>query len=749
MLVKVIWPERTHDDGGYRIYTSPKKLEFSNVPSASSGSPSSGWVVPVFEFENNTFVLLKSLAKIWNYPSPFQLIGRISKGTKTKKADFVRFSDPKLNENLLAQNLIESGDIKFKLAYVDVAWLNERVKGLQVGSDVGAAGEERENPFDLVKAYVCEKRKRKRDTENEFKITINQVFPQYGDPNGIEFSHSAFNTLTNVLKFNLYSSTPSYNKFLPQSKMNMSEMELLMKDIDHADVELNESSTVSTLPPGSSTAATGTSDLSTTASTSTSTAAATGTATTTTTSGFSGKRRKPIGRSKKYNTNIDPNSIDLSESLIPGQGFIPEFNVNHLCKVPNYYITSNHSSAINAPGGVSITNPSNTTTVASDTPVDGNSSAIGVAGTGTGGVTTTVSSVVSAIGSGTSTPGTKKAAAASSLFGNSSTIYTDTGVKLAKNVQQLLVGTNSDVDSSLSRYYYTLTYRGPGSGNYKDAALINKINKIPTTTSTSSIKVLKKPHKSLSSLSQGKLTTQQKSNNSVKGFVHDSFTKELINDTITKQSSFVADCSNLEMLHNNLQFNVLLNAYGEISEETWNNYYKFKLIDFEQLGMKQRERAQRENYISAVKAAEEVAAEAREKALEDRVKAQEIREAHEAAVQEAEENDETPPPTPEIPQSKPPAPVTLPPAPPPFKLGSRFAKPTNYLEIVKHIPVELRDEVEPAEYFDKIPAIKDVLDFRTNYPDTMNPHLLTQVEVVKIPNANSLGWDNLKKFRER
>lgn len=56
--------------------------------------------------------------------------------------------------------------------------------------------------------------------------------------------------------------------------------------------------------------------------------------------------RKPLGRSRKNNIHIDPNTLDLSESVVPGQGYIPEFSVSHLCKVPNYYITSNQQAPL-------------------------------------------------------------------------------------------------------------------------------------------------------------------------------------------------------------------------------------------------------------------------------------------------------------------------------------------------------------------------------------------------------------------
>ena len=58
------------------------------------------------------------------------------------------------------------------------------------------------------------------------------------------------------------------------------------------------------------------------------------------------KRKVSVNQleNQKHNLLIDPNSIDLAESVIPGQGYIPDFSINHICKVPNYYVTSSHQS---------------------------------------------------------------------------------------------------------------------------------------------------------------------------------------------------------------------------------------------------------------------------------------------------------------------------------------------------------------------------------------------------------------------
>ncbi|CAH2353512.1 hypothetical protein CLIB1423_11S01376 [[Candida] railenensis] len=756
MSVNVTWPSDSQSFVPSKVYVSPRKLTFKQAPIEITETIPQDLPIPYFTLNNEKYILLKTLAGFWYYPSPHQLIGKLKKCFKNSK-NVVKYTNGELNKALLEASLISTSDLKFKLSYIDANWMFNALENSTVLTETDAVGAK---SFDEVRDFVMGTFQRRRaklqsgqkgdgaTEDSEFKITVNQVFPQYGGGvNGtaaVDFNHSVFNSLTNTSKFNYYSSNPSFSKFLPSTKMSMSELDMMIKENDHGEVDITTTAAAlaeaeqnevdDSLAPSTSASGEPTSSAGTGTGAGPSTGSKRGFQPSSSTSDAP-KRRKPIGRSKKYNTNIDPNTIDLTESLIPGQGFIQEFNINHLCKVPNYYMTTNTMTANNLPGGTSLTTPGASQS-SSSTPLQL-----------TNGNTPT--------GAAVSTPPLKKSVSA--LFGGSS-FYTDTS-KLAKNVQSLLVNADQMSDNSISRYYYTMSYRGPGSGNYKDAALINKINKIPTTSTLHPQRSLKLPHKTAEHVANKKLNSSSKFNSSLKGFVHDSFTKELIDDTLTKQASFVADCSNLEILHNNLQFNVLLNAYREISEDTWDNYYKFKLIDFEQLGMNQREKAKLEAYNAAVEAAKRAQAEAAKKTEEEAAEiakeVQEIREAHAAAVAEAEENDTSPPPSPELPEApKPiqPKSVIIPPEPPKFRFSSRFDKPNSHPEVIKKFPLELRDLDRKENYtgttYDEIPSIKDVLDIRLTSPDLVNPHLLTQIEVVKIPNANCLGWDNIKKYRD-
>ncbi|CAK7909512.1 hypothetical protein CAAN1_13S00540 [[Candida] anglica] len=604
--------------GAFKEYKTPRKIVFDSSPKTNFDL--SNLPIPSFQLTDNptSYILLSQLANFWNYPSSYQVIQKLSKGTRTKKEQFVKQSNAKLNDALWEAKLITKAQIKVRMTYVEVDWLVNNVATESLKPEI----------VDEEDAFGTQNRGSKGNAaaEDDLKITVSQVFPQFNNIDStIEYTHSAFNTLTNLSKYNYYTSSPSLGKFLPASKMSASEMELILKDTDFAEVEVAR--------PGAQVTAT------------------------TKARPETERKRKPIGRSKKYNTNIDPNSIDLSESLIPGQGYIPEFNVSHLCKVPNYYVTTNSA------------------TVAGTTGSNGS-------GGNTPSLKKSSSSLFGSSASGTNSAGAGAGATTGTVNGAEPT------VKLAKNIQQLVAAAQENDNSSLSKYYYTMSYRGPGSGNYKDAALINKINKIPVTSNTR--RIYKCPHKSLRQVRAKGRDKAVKYSSAVKGFIPDAFTKEFVAQTFDRQRNIVEDSTNLEILHNNLQFNILLNAYREISEDTWSNYYKFKLVDFEQLGMIQREKLK------------------------------------EAQRQQQIEEGAQPPPL-------------------PYKLGDRFNTPASFPELLTKIPVELRDEDGDAE--NEIPSIKRALDVTTTYPDLANPQLLTQVEVVKVPNANSIGWDNIKKYR--
>lgn len=397
---------------------------------------------------------------------------------------------------------------------------------------------------------------------NTDKITVTQVFPQYGFVNNtIELNHSTFNCITNSSKYNYYKSIENFNH-LPMSKLPHSELENLYNVNDYSKLEVNKPNVIIQ----------------------------------------NIKRRKPIGKTRKNATNIDPNTLELKDTVIPGQGLIQEFSINHVCKVPNYYVTN-----------------------ANSTPTSGSSSQIGEK------LNTSFLNI----------PKLKE-------------------VKISRDVSQLVI--NNDYENfNFNKYFYVRSYRGPGSGNYKDASLINRINKIPSTD-----KVVKKNH-----LSQiGKRHRLH-----IKGLVHEKFNKQYV-DYVTRLNG--DDYENLEMLHNTLQFNLLLNTYRDISTDTWNNYFKFKFTDFEQLT--ERKHIEAENEAIA--------------------------------------------------------------APPNATYGAKyllnkFNVPQDYKEIIRKVPSDLRDEIRHPLYF----------NMKTS--ETNNSPFLTNIDIIKLPNANSIGWDNLKKYRDQ
>lgn len=76
-------------------------------------------------------------------------------------------------------------------------------------------------------------------------------------------------------------------------------------------------------------------------------------------------------------------------------------------------------------------------------------------------------------------------------------------------------------------------------------------------------------------------------------------------------------------------------------------------------------------------------------------------------------------------------------------LTERFTLPTDHVEIMQKLPLELRGDLA-----DPVSQISKPIRYLATYPDKQMPEVLNQIEVVKLPNANSLAWDNIKKYRE-
>ncbi|EGV65798.1 hypothetical protein PSN45_003403 [Yamadazyma tenuis] len=534
--------------------TSRASVDFLSSPdNASYKDNLFNFNVPIFQIESVHYILLKDLAETWNYPSAYQLMGKLLKNTSMNKQDFLK-TNKQLNESLVEGSLIK--DVKISYFYVKL----DSIYQLVGNKDVFFTDEEEDDIVSESKSF---------GDFNEDKITVSQVFPSYGFVNSsIDLRHSTFNCLTNLSKYNYYKSVENF-RFLPHSKLLPSELENLYNVNDYSKLELNKPDVIVN----------------------------------------NIKRRKPLGKPRKNAINIDPNSLELKDTVIPGQGFIQEFNINHVCKVPNYYITNN-------------------------------------------------SQVL-----------TSNSSSSASLLNNLNASFLNlpkkNDSKLARNLSQLAF--NNDYENfNYTKYFYTKTYRGPGSGNYKDASLVNRINKIPVHQDF--YKVSSKRHLKDSNKKRYKLH--------LKGLTHEKFNKAYVDHILRGQRKQVEDHENMEMLHNTLQFNLLINTYRDISFDTWSNYFKFKFIDFEQL------------------------------------------------VESKHDSEES------IRQ-----PSTY------GGVGSkhllkRFSLPQDYNEIIRRMPLEFRED------------IKNPLYFNMKTSESNNSQMLTNIDIIKLPNANIIGWDNLKKYSD-
>lgn len=573
-ITSVIRPEHRHNTPANTI----RRVALEVGAPVESTVSEENLRIPIFHTPQAQ-VLLKDLAALLNYPLSYQLIGKLVKGGLPKSS--IKRTDESLLDELLFHQLVDNKLVHY---YVSLEALLLVVRNQEVLYSTSETEGEPRCSFN--------------SGDSDDKILVLQVFPQYGHVRAsLPLTHATFNTLNKVTKLNFYKLHNQQRRFLGQS-LSTSERELLYRE-NESDVEIleddddDDEENDEPTRPG----------------------------------------RKPIGKLKKNITNVDPNSIDITENMLPGQGLIQEFNVNHVCKVPNYYITTNHMNAAQTLALQSNKKPG---------------------------------------------PG---------LFNES--------VKLSRSIQQLVYNSDNDAYHQ-SKYYYTKSYRGPGSGNYKDAALVNRINRIHTVSSVSQI-----PGGCHKSVLHTKRPLRKRHNSSIKGLIHDYFLKDNLDATLDEQRRHVEDYHNLEILHNNIQFNLLLNTYREISGETWNAYYHFKLIDFEQLKEVQRIKAK----------------EAKKKEL--------VTEHH----KRQEELGVSIPPSAELTELYKP------------ELVDRFTLPTTYPEIVHGLPLELRDESTDS------PAVKRPVYILATSSEYANSEYLNKVEVVKLPNANAVGWDNLRKYK--
>lgn len=583
--------------------TMALEVEWPNVPLKASpysrlrrevniGSPEENlgllsYGFPVFTHDDIKYVLLKDVARLWNYSSSYQVIAAIVKYSGVSKNVFVKLSSLELNELLLEAGLINVSENARRLFYTDLGFLASVVK----------------NP-EALGPYVQEKtEKRKfpvvRDADDDL-LTVSLVFPQHGQvEETLPLSHATFLSLLPQTKLLVYKHEGYYRRVYGNN-VSVQERELLLANHDYSNLEF------SGLPLKSK-------DQSADPNT-----------------------RKALGKQKRISMTQDPNALDVTENILPGCGLIQDFNIGAICKVPNYFIASGQTGS--AQLGANHVKPH-----LEDLKLEYKDAPKGA---------------------------------------------------LSSNLQ-----TSSDAESLNSRYLYHKSYRGPGSGNYKDAALVSRINKLKVFTPETAPETNSVTHLSLSKVSK-KARKSNRSFRSMKGLMHEYFSKDNVDVSIHRQKLSVDDHANVEMLHNVTLFNVVTNTYRELSTDTWRCFYKFKEVDFEKLYNAEEARAKEAQRAKLLKEQEELSR---------------MGLPHSAELEALLRPDAL----------------------------ERFTLPSDHKEFVERLPVELRGDDGDAES-----ALSKPVRYVATYPDRNVPEVLNQIEMIKLPNANSLGWDNIRKYRD-
>lgn len=582
-MFSVVWPAEPLAARGFSRLRVPVSVSAPGLDSL----PDLHFKVPYFVHNGVAYVLVKDLAALWNYPSSYQVISRLVKGTGLPKSAFLKASDAPLNELLVRERMIGPSDVSTRVFYIELQFVYNAVENKDVLVGEPQPRDDRVRKYPLMFA-------------DDDMITVSQVFPQYGIVEStLPLNHASFLALNPLTKLQVYKHDGNYRRVYGTS-LSAHERELILQNNNYSKYDALR---LEPAEPAVSSA------------------------------------RKPLGRLKKHVGNVDPNALDVAESMLPGSGLIPEFNVSAICKVPNYFVTNNQMSAAQQSA---LFNPQvpHLSLLKMD--------------------------------------------------------FNETG-KLSKQLHQLLV--NNDQEAYHSKYYYFKSYRGPGSGNYKDAALVNRINRIKRFTASTDPTDNKSTH-----LPAHKVTKPVKwrSNRAIKGLTHEYFSNENVDVVIARQRRFTEDFTNLEMLHNNVLFNLLVNSYREVAADTWRCFYKFKMVDYEKLYLIEQTETRKRR---------------RAELLAEQAKRQQH--SHTQVV-----------PTPELSDLLRP------------DLTLRFTLPTAHREIVQLLPVELRGQDD-----DPATSISKPIRYVATYPDKTMPELLNQIEVVKLPNANSLAWDNFRKYR--
>ncbi|OBA22044.1 hypothetical protein METBIDRAFT_10942 [Metschnikowia bicuspidata var. bicuspidata NRRL YB-4993] len=541
-------------------------------PADSRPFPEGRLRVASFVYGGSRYVLARDLAALWNYPSLYHVIKRLVRRSGVSKTALVRGSDAPLNAVLADAGVIQPHEQNTSLFCIHLATLQQIVA--EPAALVDLPGR---------RAHVPRGTKPAVPAPDDDTITLSQVFPNLGAvAASLPPTHATFLALTPLTKLLVYKHEGLYRKVYGTA-LSAHERELLS--------QANNYVGDSDRTPGSKAA------------------------------GDAGRARKPLGRLKKFVGNVDPNQMDVAENVLPGCGYIPEFNVNALCKVPNYFVANKE---MGAQQGALFQPPR-------------------------------------AHLAGLATKGRKPQDMPKQLY---------------------LLLSNTDQEAYHFKYYYFKSYRGPGSGNYKDAALVNRINKIRRFPPDAAPVSNASTH-----ISAGRVTKPRRRRGDlpIKGLTHDYFSHENVEIVVERQRRFAEDFENLEMLHNNALFNLLVNGYRDVARDTWDAFYQFKMIDFEKIHLRKQKDAR-----AAARAAD---------------------------------------------------PMAFPPLARDV-LTARFLLPSDYAEIMEKLPCELRGEDEDPAH-----ALSEPVRYVARYPDKNVPEMLNQIEVIKLPNANSIAWDNIRKYK--
>ncbi|WPK26108.1 hypothetical protein PUMCH_003453 [Australozyma saopauloensis] len=544
-------------------------------------------VVPSFSQNDTLHVLVKDLASLWNFPSSYQVIGHMSRRLGVSKDELVQKSTRELNKRLYEQGLILESDVDTVLFYMDLLKLTSILVDCSI-----LFGEFQLDEFPSGLAP---------DTSlDKVAPTVEQVFPDVGEVDKtLPLTYASFLALNPLTKLQVYKHEGTYRK-LYSTALTAGERELLLRE--------NEFWSYDFSLEGNS-------------------------------AHVDSKADNKKNSKSRRTANLDPNTLDVTENILPGSGVIPRFVVNSVCKVPNYYATNNL---------MGITQQNSYYNRADE------------------------------------------------HLGGLKLKFSDSS-NASKQISLLIPA--GDQDSFLYKYYYYKHYRGPGAaGVFKDSVMTSKINKIRTLDEDPKITKKRPSHIPAYRVMKQEPMAQR----NVKPLVHPYYAKENVEVLVLRQRVYTEDFDNMEMLHNTNTFNILTNAYRGIGDETWKLFFKFKSLDFEKLYLIQK-------------------AELRKKKKDELV-------ARQAELQlKSEIQLPTPPELAEILQPD---------------LSNRFTLPTHYPEIMQKIPVHLRGNPD-----DPLSQISGPLRYVARTADKGTPEYLNQIEVIKLPNANSIAWDNLRKYR--